>query len=599
MIRKLFGLLNRRDRLRIAGVLVLGIAAGALDIFGVGLVLPYATLLANPEQFVVHPLARRVLGVLGPMSTEDLILLLTPALAGAFILKAAVWTSAKYAQNYVIHELQLHLSGTLIRRYLRMDYLFHVQNNSAELVRNVNDEIRVLIRNIVSPILTIVSECVVVVGILALLLVFSPATTLVAIAFFGIVIFSFQRVLKRRLKLHARQRFDSSVARLKSLNQALGAVKELTILGRTEHFARQYDIDNRDFAHAERFHAFVNQLPRVINETLLVLAMLGVVAVTKLQGAEPTSLLPMLSLFAVAAMRMLPSAGVIMSGVSNIRYYHKALDSVHRDLSRFERGDEGAQGKAGGEEAAGLGPAGDIEATDVHYAYPGTSREALAGISFRIPKGSAVAFVGPSGSGKSTLIDLLVGLLRPSAGRILVGGVDIGTEIVSWRGQIGYIPQRFYLADDTIRRNVAFGLPDGEIDPDRLRRALELAGLDDVVHQLPRGLDTLVGELGGRLSGGQRQRICIARALYGDPSVLVMDEATAALDQASEREIVNALSAYSGSKTIIMVAHRLASVRHCDRIFFIRDGRLAGEGTFDELFEGVDAFRAFAQSTHV
>ncbi len=598
MIRELLALFPPRDHWSLAGVLLIGVLSGLAETLGLGLVLPYVSLLTDPDRFATQAYVQRILAWIGPISPDDLVLSLTAVLAFAYVAKGVVVTVARWVQTRFTFSLQVKLGGALIRRYLALDYTYHLSHNSAELIVSVNDEIRTLSRQIIAPLLAMVSETIVMVGIVGLLLVFSPGATLAAVAFFAMVVFLFQRVLRRRLRMHAHQRFQFVRGRLKSLTEALAAIKEIKILGRTEHFAELYDANNLTAAHAQHFHAFVAQLPRIINEILLVVAILLIVAIAKVNGVATSSFLPMISLFAVAAIRIVPAANTIMTSMSSVRFNRSALDSLHRDLAALNEGDTQARSPATGATQPLARFAREFAFVDVRYRYPGAVHDALNGVSFSIVAGSAVAIVGPSGSGKSTIIDLLVGLLRPTAGRILVDGSDIAADSAAWQRQIGYIPQRLYLTDDTIRRNIAFGLPDHAIDENRLRRSVELARLDEVIRRLPHGVDTPVGDLGGRLSGGQRQRIGIARAIYNDPTVLVMDEATAALDQVSEREIIDALSAFRGLRTTIMVAHRLASVRHCDRIFFVLDGRVVAAGTYDELLADRPEFRAFAQVAH-
>lgn len=598
LTRKIYALFNRRERLSVVWLAALGIAAGLSDTVGIGLIIPYVALLMDPEGFASHHIVRQVLEAVGPMSTDTMVIAVTCVITLAFIAKTAVALVSRYAQARFTSQLQIRLGAELIRRYLNADPSFHMARNSAELVRNVNAEIRVMSHAVVLPLFAMVSEAFVVLGILALLLLLSPAAVFGAAGFFGLLAFAFQRALRRRLRRHARERHRLLAARLRSINQALGAMKELRVLGRLEHFARLYDQDNTALAHTERFHLFVNQLPRTINEAVLVVALLPVVAAAKLWGGNEAVLLPMILLFAVAAVRLLPAVSHIMSSLSNLTYLNKTVESLHLDMTTLARAGElpPPSRPAVGRFDRAFGP---IRFENVRFRYPGAESEAVAGIDLVIPAGQAVALVGPSGSGKSTLVDLLVGLIRPTEGRILADGQDIAGDIENWQRRIGYIPQRLYLIDDTIRRNIALGLADDAIEPSRIENAARLARLDNLLAGLPRGLDTPVGELGGRLSGGQRQRICIARALYHDPALVVMDEATAALDQASEREIIEALRAFRGAKTIVMVAHRLASVRHCDHVYFVVQGRVVASGGYEELVRTDARFRAFAAAPEV
>ena len=329
--------------------------------------------------------------------------------------------------------------------------------------------------------------------------------------------------------------------------------------------------------------------PRYIVEVTLVGAMLVVVYTLTRSGQSASDLLAILGVFALAAYRLMPSANRILSAVNNVNFVRAPVEDVHRDMQLFaETAAEGAPGEAG--EAVTF--ADSITLENLSYIYPGAAEAALNDVNQSIQRGESVGIVGRSGAGKTTLIDVILGVLAPSAGRLLVDGRDIRASLGSWQRRIGYVPQTIYLTDDTLRRNVAFGFEDEAIDDARIGAVLEAAYLHDFVSSLPGGLDTVVGEHGVRLSGGQRQRIGIARALYHDPDVLVMDEATSAVDSETERHIAAAIQALHGRKTILIIAHRLSTVRGCDRLLFLDGGRCPAAGSFDELMAGNASFRA-------
>jgi ATP-binding cassette subfamily C protein len=325
----------------------------------------------------------------------------------------------------------------------------------------------------------------------------------------------------------------------------------------------------------------IGELPRLFLVTIAVLALLGAAAVLVLQRRPMQEIVPTLTLLALASVRMMPSANRIVNSAVYVRWGVPALDAVYADLKELEqltandRREKVACNPHPFEEA--------IEFECVTYRYPGAASDALRCLSFRIPKGSAVAFVGASGAGKSTAADVLLGLLEPQSGRVLVDGEDIQRSLSGWQRQIGYIPQQIFLTDDTIRRNVAFGIPDEEIDEERVRGALESAQLLKFVESLPAGLNTSVGERGVRLSGGQLQRIGIARALYHDPEVLVMDEATSALDYKTESLIIEMIENLRDSRTIVVIAHRHSTIQYFDTVLKLHDGQLVAQGSYSEV----------------
>jgi len=309
------------------------------------------------------------------------------------------------------------------------------------------------------------------------------------------------------------------------------------------------------------------------------IAMFFVTAVFVGQGRPIGTIVPALTLLALVALRLIPSVNRIANAVLSIRWGVPALDAVHADIELLESAESSERRSPKLSDDFQR----EIEFVGVSYRYPGAAKESLRDVTLKIRKGSSVGLVGPSGAGKTTAVDVLLGLLEPASGQVLVDGRDIWEDIVAWRRQIGYIPQHVYLSDDSIRRNIAFGVPDEEIDTPSLLAAVEAAQLSDLVGSLPKGLDTLVGERGIRLSGGQRQRIGIARALYRNPPVLVMDEATSALDHETEQEIVKALEFLRGTRTMIIIAHRLTTVANCDELVVLRDGELSTRGRYDDL----------------
>jgi ABC-type multidrug transport system fused ATPase/permease subunit len=351
------------------------------------------------------------------------------------------------------------------------------------------------------------------------------------------------------------------------------------LLGREAEFLAQYGTHNAQSARVAQHQAALMHIPRLALEILAVGGLAALVFAMVAQGRGMASIAPTLGLFAAAAFRLMPSVNRILNSLNGIRYCAPAVGTVHEEL-KLKAGMPPVERRHAAE---GLRFKSEIRMTGLAYSYPGAATPALSGIEMTVRKGEAVGFVGASGAGKSTLVDVLLGLFAPGAGMVLVDGRNIAGDLRAWQDQIGYVPQSIYLTDDTVRRNVAFGLANDEIDDAAVERALRAAQLHDFVASLPQGVETMVGEKGVRLSGGQRQRIGIARALYHDPGVLVLDEATSALDTATERGVMQAVAALHGSKTIVIVAHRLSTVEQCDRLYQLERGRVVAEGTPAEL----------------
>jgi ATP-binding cassette subfamily C protein len=366
------------------------------------------------------------------------------------------------------------------------------------------------------------------------------------------------------------------------INQTLGTIKDIKLLGRESHVNTALGQEVDSLQRHECFYLFIGALPKLFLEVLAVATLLLVGGVFVMLGRPVQAMLPLLTLFGVAVVRLVPLVAGLNSSLTEFRYKWPAFDLVCGELKAVE----GMNAQESPEIRMKVTPIKiqqSIRLEQIRYCYPGAVRESLHGISAQINTGEVIAFIGVSGSGKSTLIDILLGLIKPTSGCVKVDGIDIHQNLPSWQRQIGYVPQDIYLIDDSIRHNIAFGLADHEVNEGALNRALEAAQLDKFVRSLPNGPSTQVGNRGIRLSGGQRQRIGIARALYHEPGVLVMDEATNALDNETEQEVIEAISRLRGGRTIVMIAHRLSTVRSCDRLYLLEEGTVKDEGCFGDL----------------
>ena len=381
---------------------------------------------------------------------------------------------------------------------------------------------------------------------------------------------------------------------MQAVNQGLGGFKDARILGREGFFLGSYKESSLFKAKASRYKKVISAMPRLVLETLAVTGMLSVTALFVAQGRDLAVVVPTLVLLGTAIVRLMPSFTRVASDFNALKWGERALNVVYVDLKELEEEERARRKLYLDGESKPLPFEHAIEIDNLHYRYPNADEDALHGISLTIPRFASVGFVGPSGAGKTTIVDVILGLLTPTEGAVRVDGVDIQERLANWQRKIGYIPQHIYLTDDTVRRNVAFGQSDEEIDDADVWAALEAAQLSELIASFDKGLDVMVGERGVRLSGGQRQRIAIARALYHKPEVLVMDEATSALDNQTERHIVEALEQLQGSHTMIVIAHRLSTVQGCDTLFMLDEGRLVAAGTYDDLLIESDNFRQMA-----
>lgn len=559
---------QRRDAIVLLGLMFVGMA---LETLGVGLVVPALALMTHSDMAARYPMFARWLSALGHPSRERLVVVGMAALVGVYAIKAGFLSFLAWRQLRFVYRLQSQISQRLFAGYLHQPYTFHIQRNSAELIRNALGEVHILTQNGVMELLTFLAETLVIVGIFALLVYVEPVGALLSAGILAFAGWCFYWLTRNRMLRWGKERQQHERMRIQHLQQGLGGVKEVKLLGRESEFIAQYRAHSDAFAHIGQRQNTLQQLPRLGLELLAVSALAALVIAMVGQHRPLDTLLPTVGVFAAAAFRIMPSANRIMNAIQITRHALPVVDTLHEEMTSLIV-------------AAVVTPGvktpfqRELTLKDVTFQYPTADVPALRDIALTITAGTTVGLIGGSGAGKSTLVDVILGLLTPERGSVRVDGVDIRTDLRGWQGNIGYVPQNVYLTDDSLRRNIAFGVPDKEVDEIAVQRALRAAQLHEFVAELPNGLGTLAGERGVRLSGGQLQRLGIARALYHDPSVLVLDEATSALDTATERGVMEAVRALHGSKTVIIVAHRLTTVQHCDRLHRLEQGRIVESG---------------------
>ena len=562
----------------------------ALEAVAVGLLPAFLAALIEPKALLARA-GLPIAGLLEPFGDEQIIVALGAVLAGFFVLKNLLLAAAVYFQARFIAARQAKLSTRLFAAYLNQPYTFHLQRNSTDLVGYTTGISFNLFSCVVVPGCIVATESLVMLMVTGLLLAASPIATLLAIGLIGGISLVFYRNFRARLHRLGESQQGDRREMVRWVTQALGGIKETIILGREPFFVDTYARQVAAFSRSDTVLQTIGTLPRLFVETLVICGLVLVVVVLLRAGTPIAAVFPTLALFGVAALRLMPSVTRVMGALTMIKFHQSSVDAIAAQLAEGESSRRPAARAA----APRLALAGKIEARALTYAYAGTASPALRDVSLQISKGSMVAFVGRSGAGKSTLVDTLVGLHLPTSGEVLVDGRNIAADIGGWQQNIGYVPQSIFLMDDSLRRNVAFGLDDAEIDDAGVLRALEGAQLGDFVRGLPGGLDTVVGERGSRISGGQRQRIGIARALYRDPEVLVLDEPTTALDRPTADEVAAVLTSLAGRKTILLIAHQMSTVRLCQNIFLLRGGVLVAEGNYRDLAALHPEFQALVE----
>jgi ABC-type multidrug transport system fused ATPase/permease subunit len=580
------------ERRRFSMVMVLLFFGSLLELAGVGIIFPYLHIVSDPAAVLAHPTFGQWFRAVGATEPKQVVVMVSFATLGFFILKAVgLGVLMRYSMRR-FQQLGHSLSERLMRAYMEADWSFHTSRNQADLVRNVTIECEQY-SGAIKFLAILPTEIVLVTGILGLLLMTQATAALAAGATIGLLAWGLSRLTRKRLHRASLQRAGSQGRMIQWVNQGLGSLREARILGREEFFVRSFSRQGEVYRDALMEAGFFGQLPRLVIESAAGLCLVSIVFAALSMGTDLPSLMPALSLLAIALVRIVPSSTRILTSLTSLRFAGPTLGSLLTEYEDAKRAADDVNAGSDGE----LSFRKTLELKGVTRFFNGAGTAAVSDVSLVIQQGQMVALSGASGAGKSTLANLILGLLPPTSGLILADGRDIRQNLTAWRGKIGYIPQEIYLLDDTLRRNVALGIPDSEIDDAKVWRALESAQLAKFVRSQPEGLDLSAGERGSRLSAGQRQRTGIARALYRDPDLLVLDEATSALDNETERLFTEVIEGLRGTKTLIIIAHRMATVRRADVICVMEGGRIIDTGTYDQLLAHNPRFRELTGSS--
>lgn len=539
-----------------------------LETIGIGLIIPVLAVMSRPDAIQQYVIFSPVLTAIGHPSHVSITVFIMLLLVGFYSVKNLFLGYLAWRQPEFAFEVGTTLSQRLFEGYLRQPYVFHLQRNTAQLTHNVTHEVNMVVKYGLISVMNILAESMVLFAIVMLMFYLEPIGTFIVTVFLGFLAWLYQRQIHGKISSWGEIRQYHDGKRVQCVQQGLAGAKETRLLGREQDFFNEYQLSNIEFARAGKLQEMADNMPRLWLEWFAVFSMAILVFMMLIQGRSPPSMVPVLGLFAAAAFRMMPSVSRILAGVQCFSYAIPVIEVLHSEVKMFDNS------KKVDSHAGRMSFSHQLEIKELSYSYPGTNFPVLQDINLKISRGDSIGFIGTSGSGKSTLIDIILGLLTPDKGQVLVDGEDIQDFLRAWQNLIGYVSQSIYLTDDTLRRNVAFGLPNHEIDDEAVQRALKAAQLDKFILTLPNSLNTFVGERGIRLSGGQRQRIGIARALYHDPEILVLDEATSSLDTGTETEVMETVRALHGKKTTIIVAHRLSTVAYCDAIFQIEKGQL-------------------------
>lgn len=569
MIKKLGFIFTAREKRNFFFLMIIIVIGSFLELLGVTAFMPFIDILMDENTIADTWWLSWLYTLFDFDSTETFLASLAGCIIAIYIFKNVFIAWEKNTIYRFSYNIQRRISTRLLKAYMSEPYTFHLNKNVAVLQRSMQEDTDLFAKGIIHA-MEAAAEVVVCIAIGCYLFIVSRSITLIVVGLLLVCLGGFMYISKKYSSAIGRKSQDYKENIYKWMNQSIGGIKEIKVLNREPYFIERYDGYFAKYVRGLRLNRLIGILPKYVIETVCMTGLMAAVIFKLFLGQrEMDEFIPQLAVFAVAAFRLLPSVGRINEHMSATLYSAPSLDLIYHDLKEVEELPQLAEKSDKEWKFQNI-----LKIKNVSYHYPDGEENVIEKASFEIRRGSSVAFVGQSGAGKTTMVDIILGLLTPQMGKITADGMDIEKNITVWQREIGYIPQTIYLSDDTIRNNIAFGIPEEEIDEAAVEAAVEGAQLSEFVESLPNGLDTCVGDRGVRLSGGQRQRIGIARALYHNPEILVLDEATSALDNDTEASVMEAIDNLKGEKTMIIIAHRLTTIKNVDHVFEVADGKV-------------------------
>jgi ABC-type multidrug transport system fused ATPase/permease subunit len=595
MLKKLLALLTPPERKRAGELMGMILVMAFLDMLGVASILPFMAVLANPELVQTNAVLNTAFTLsrhIGIHTPEQFLFALGVLVFVVLVTSLAFKALTTYAQTRFALMREYSIGKRLVEGYLHQPYSWFLNRHSADLGKTILSEVSTVIHGGMLPLMTLMAQSMVTLALVILLIIADPLLALSIGVVLGLAYASIFAVMSGWLKRLGQARIEANKERFTAVSEAFGAAKEVKVGGLEQAYIQRFAKPAEIFAKGQATANVIAQLPRFALEAIAFGGMLLVILYLMAKSGSFAAALPIIALYAFAGYRLMPALQQIYGAFTQLRFAGPALLALHQDLSTLQAADT----RYGHLSPLPLTQA--ITLSQVSYRYPNAPHPALRGIDLTIPAHSAVGFVGATGSGKTSMVDVILGLLEPQEGSLNIDGQPItAANRRQWQHSIGYVPQHIYLADDSVAANIAFGANAKEIDQQAVERAAKIANLHEfVVNDLQQGYATTVGERGVRLSGGQRQRIGIARALYHNPQLLILDEATSALDNLTEQAVMEAVNSLGHDITIILIAHRLSTVRQCDQIYLLERGEVKAQGTFEELTQASERFRTMAAS---
>jgi ATP-binding cassette, subfamily B, bacterial PglK len=579
--RKIFSLLGE-DRRKLPWLVFLFLIASTLDLIGLGLIGPYVALVINSDKVMDNWISVLMVRLGAPDGPIEILITLSLGLVVVFFVKAimAIFINHAILQFCLGKEHRLRLF--LMEAYQRLPYTEYLKRNSSEYIYSVQMLAGTYSNGVLQSLLRFTSEGLVAIVIVAMLAWTNIEALTILILLLGVVVVVYDRLFRKKTHDYGYQVVEHTTRIVQGINEGIEGFKEVRILGKEDYFHGIVRDNSMAYRQAAIRSTLISQAPRFIFEAVLISFLVLLVIGTLWLGQGLEQLAPTLGIFGMAALRLMPCANVFIGSITNLRFANHGTSLLYDDLQQL-KAFEAREATSKSLRTPVREGFKRLQLKEVHFQYPGASHKALADISLVLTAGESIGLVGPSGSGKTTMVDVILGLLEPQAGELLYNDHPLQQSLSAWRCDVAYLPQQVFLIDNTLRRNVALGVEDGDIDDHLLLEALDQARLAEVVEQLPQGVETFLGERGVRLSGGQRQRVALARAFYHKRNVLIMDEATSALDNETEQEIVEAIRRFKGQKTMVVIAHRLTTVQHCDRIYQLDNGRIVKVGSYEDV----------------
>lgn len=588
-ISKVLFLFNRSEKVKLTGILASTVLMGFIEMISVAAIMPFIAIAVNPGIIETNRYLQSLYHYLNFSSPNRFLLFIgglvfTLLMFGNLFSAITSWVMIRFC-----YSKGKSISGQLFKKYLMQPYTFFLHKNSSELSKNILAEVDRFVVGILSNSLQSFSKMIMIISIFTLLVLVKPLLALIVMGTLGSAYYVILRLIRKKLVAAGKVSSFVNGLRYQTIAEALGAIKELKVLGREQKFLNAYQSNANEYARSESLSQLAPMMAKYTIEAIAFGSML-LIALYLIAAKEGiTEFMPILALYALSGYRLMPAMQQLFSGYTLFKYHQSAVDILYEQNNLAERSIEF--------NSQPLPFMKQLELSDVSYQYPQTQNFALSRINIQIPLHATIGIVGASGAGKTTLIDILLGLLSPH-GEMMVDGIKITeNNLRGWQQNLGYVPQGIFLVDGSIKQNIALGISEQNIDIEAVVKAAKLANLHEfILRELPQGYDSFVGERGVRLSGGQRQRIGIARALYHDPELLIFDEATSALDGMTEKVIMEAISSLSKRKTIILVAHRLNTVKNCDVIYVLSKGCLVGKGKFQDLIDTNPMFQNLANA---